>query len=467
MFTLNRFIVSIVLGASLFTPHDALASVPLVECDPLPGLIPNVWQGEGVVPGADDRWDNNANWSLGIAPPLTTNPYVCIPAGGTPLIGQAEVAPLVALDVADGGALTVDRGGQLVLLGGLLTPSTISGRLDLLGATLSGPGRVNVSGTLAAHNLGPSDPATITGTTGHMVVGDAGVVDVSGGRVNLGGQYQLSVRGLLRVHDGGFVAADHGTMLELLPHSGTGAGTGTLRLEDDGDYLEGGNPLGIAPLGTVVNRGLIVKSGGTGTSLVTGTYSQPDPGAVTVDSGALLLPSGSATAATVDGGAAYGSGQCLVPAQADCEAQTFGADTQNVQLRVPGADTSGASVTVQELTSTSSAADIGFPVLAHADGLSATPAAPAILSFRYDERLLDGRGWTSVDMFRRADGTSTYVELQPCLADGSPPTGQQACVDRRGLPESSRNVVDAEGPGSAPDVIMVVRTVGTSRWVAR
>jgi hypothetical protein len=39
-------------------------------------------------------------------------------------------------------------------------------------------------------------------------------------------------------------------------------------------------------------------------------------------------------------------------------------------------------------------------------------------------------------------------------------------VDRRGLPDSSRNVYD-NGPGSAPDVIMVVRTLDTSRWVVR
>ena len=158
------------------------------------------------------------------------------------------------------------------------------------------------------------------------------------------------VHGLLRVHDDGFLAADHGTRLELLPHSGPTAGTGTLRFEDDGDYLEGRNDFGIAELGTVVNQGLIIKSGGTGTSLVTGTYSQPAPGAVTVGSGTLLLPSGSSTPATVGGGAGYGSGRCLVPGQPGCQAQTFDADRQNVQFQVPTEDTTGASVVIQELT---------------------------------------------------------------------------------------------------------------------
>ena len=491
MSTIARFVVAILLGVALLTPGPSPA-LPLLGCEVLPGLTPNIWQGLGVEPGADAQWENDANWSLGIAPPRLLNPYVCIPAGGVPVITAGQEAQLVALDVATNGELRIERGGKLFLYGTALTPSTIRGRVDLLGATLGGPGRINVSGTLNVRSLGPSDPATITtrecaffpgpyrpgeepctpglpiiGAKGQIVVNDEGVVDVAGGRLNLGDQFQLRVHGLLRVHDEGFVAADHGTRLELLPHTGATAGSGTLRFEDDGDYLEGRNDFGIAGLGSVVNQGQIVKSGGAGTTLVTGAYSQPGPGAVRVDTGTLLLPSGSATPATVGAGAAYGSGRCLVAGEPGCQAQTSDVDRQNVQFQVPAEDATGASVLIRELSTTSSAADIGFPVEAHADNLSATGAAPAILSLRYDERLLGGRGWSSVNVFRRADGSTTYVALQPCLADGAPPSGDQACVDRRGLPGSSRDLVDAEGPGNAPDVIMVVRAFGTSRWVAR
>ena len=299
------------------------------------------------------------------------------------------------------------------------------------------------------------------------MVDDDGVVDVSGGQVNLGDQYQLLVHGLLLVHDGGSIAADHGTRLELRPHTGLTAGTGTLRFEGDGSYLEGNNDFGIAQLSTVVNQGQISKSGGTGTSLVTGAYSQPSPGAVTVASGNLLLPSGSATPARVSAGAGYGTGRCLVPRQPGCQAQTFNLDRQSVEFQVPSTDTSGASVIVQELTTASSPEDIGFPVEAHATGLSATLSDPAILSLRYDERVLGGRGWSSVDVFHQATGTTSYVRLRACLANGNPPSGQVTCVDRRGLAGSSRNVFDDEGPGNAPDVIMVVRTLTTSRWVGR
>ena len=233
------------------------------------------------------------------------------------MIGAGQEAQLVALDVAADAQLTVDAGGKLFLYGGALTPSTIRGRVEVIGATIGGPGRVDVSGALHLRSLGPSGPANITtrecalfagpyrlgeepcvpglpiiGATGRIVVDDEGVVDVSGGRVNLADEFEITVHGLLRVHDDGFLAADHGTRLELLPHSAATPGTGTLRFEDDGDYVEGSNDSGIAELGTVVNQGLIIKSGGNGTSLLTGTYSQPAPGAVTVGSGTLLLPSG-------------------------------------------------------------------------------------------------------------------------------------------------------------------------------
>ena len=493
MLTLARFVAAILLGTSIVVPGGASAGVPLLGfCDPLPGLTLNVWQGLGVTPGADNRWENDDNWSLGIAPVRLEDPYVCIPAGGWPVIRAGEEAQLAALDVAANGVLEVDPGGELFLYGPQLTPSTIRGRVEVSGAAFGGPARVDVLGTLILRSLDPSAPATITtrecaylpgpyrpgeepcvpgipilGEKGQIVVGDEGVVDVSGGKVILGDQYQLSVHGLLRVHDNGLLAADHGTRLDLLSPTVSSSGIGTLRFEDDGDYLEGNNFFGIAALGTVVNQGRIVKAGGAGTSIVTGAYSQPAPGAVTVSRGALLLPSGSSTPAMVGGGGAFGSGRCLLPGQSGCEEQTFDLDRQNVQFRVPTTDSSGASVLVQELTTTSSAADIGFPVEAHATGLSTAAADPAILSLRYDERLLGGRGWTSVNVFRRADGTTTYVELQPCLPNGHPGTGQVACVDRRGLAGSSRNVVDAEGPGDSPDVIMVIRTTKTSRWVAR
>src|SRR3954453_2250621 len=227
MLTFARLVVALLLGTSLMVPIGASAEVPLLGCDPLSGLVPDVWQGMGVTPGADDDWENNANWSLGIAPVRLSNPYVCIPAGGLPVIRQGEDAQLVALDVATDGKLRVDPGGRLFLYGPQLTPSTIRGRLEVSGGALGGPGRVNVPGTLLLQGGGTGGPATLTtrecayspgpyrlgeepcipgvpilGAKGQIAVDDSGVVDVSGGKVIVGDQYQLQVHGLLRVHDG-------------------------------------------------------------------------------------------------------------------------------------------------------------------------------------------------------------------------------------------------------------------------
>ena len=95
-------LLALVMGASFPAAGTALspagtpasgsqggaALLPSV-CDVLAGLTPDVWQGAGITPGADDQWDNDANWSLGIAPVHLSNPYVCIPAGGLPVTGAA------------------------------------------------------------------------------------------------------------------------------------------------------------------------------------------------------------------------------------------------------------------------------------------------------------------------------------------------------------------------------------------
>ena len=488
--TLPKLLLALMFGCATLVSVSSPAATVGPHCGALPGLTPNVWQGLGIGPGATDEWETAGNWSFGVAPSASADPYVCIPTGGVPRIRAGEEAQLVVLDVATGATLEVDTGGKLFLYGDQATrPSTIRGRLEVSGSTLGGPARTDVLGRLVLRNLAgaatlttrecayllgpyrsgeePCVPGTpIAGDTGLLVVADQGVVDVEGGGVNFGDQFQMIVHGLLRVRDGGYLAADHGTRLELRPRTGAGAGTGTLRFEDDGDYLEGKNDFGIPSLGAVVNQGQIVKNGGTGTTLVTGTYSQPAPGGVTVSSGTLLLPSGATKAAKVGAGDGYGSGRCELPVPG-CQAKTFVDDRQNVRFKVPTIDTSGAAVVVRELSAKDSPADIGYPVEAHAVGLKASAAKPAVLTLSYDERLLGDKSWQSVRILRKADGSSRFATVRACQGNGRPPAGQVACVDRRGLAGSSRDVVDTEGPDGSPDVVMVVRTTQTSRWVAR
>jgi hypothetical protein len=196
---------------------------------------------------------------------------------------------------------------------------------------------------------------------------------------------------------------------------------------------------------------------------VSASYSQPSPGKVTVLTGTLLLPTGPATAAQVGRGVTYGIGRCVVSQSTSCATTTTPSFQQSGQLRVPRRDGSGARVVVRQLTNRA-AADLGYPYVVHATGLDATAGKPAIITLRFDASVLNGKRWPKVRILRKAGASVPYRVVRACLGTGRPPAGEVACVDRRGLAVSSRNVANTSG---APDVIMVVRTRKTSRWVAR
>jgi hypothetical protein len=459
----------------------------------------NVWQGLGVGPGTTDAWEDPGNWSTGMPP---TGPGadhdVCVPDGGVPRIAAGEEEHLTTLDVQSGATVTVDVGGKLFLYGnqGAGEDSVVrsGGRLEVVGGTFGGISRLHVLGTMTVENAGPGAAATVltrdcayddtpgpaypgeepctsptptpvSGPTGIVEVADGGAVVVAGGGVNIGDQFAFLVRGLLRVRAGAYIAADHGTRLELRPHESAAPGTGTLRFEGDGGYLEGliTEDTGISTLSTLVNQGLITKTGGDGRTVVSADYAQPDPGRVSVASGTLLLPDGSSTPAYVGGGVTYGTGRCAEARSPDCVPTTDAGFVQSAQLRVPPRDRSGADVVVRRLPRPSTAEDLGRPFEVHATALAASARRPAIITMRFDASILDGRRWPSVRVYHKS-GTSPYRLVGACTDMGRPPGGATACVDRRGLAGSSRNLPNSSG---APDVLMVIRTISTSRWVGR
>lgn len=485
-------------------PAGATATPALPAYCELAGTV-NRWQGLGVGPGTTAEWENDANWSTGDSP-VTGVKDVCIPDGGQPRIEAGEESHLHTLDIETGARLTVAQGGKLFLFGSQAAneDSVVrsGGHLDVIGATFGGIAKLHVLGTMVVKNNGegaastllvrdcaydpdtpgPSypgeevctDPATpVSGAKGLVEVADTGVLDVQGAGDNqlrgnnLGDQFQLIVRGLLRVRAGTFLAADHGTRLELRPHLTAAAGTGTLRFEGTGGYLEGKifSDTGIHSLSTLVNQGRIVKTAasGSGRVLVTAAYSQPAPGGVSVLAGSLLLPTGSVTPAYADAGVTYGTGRCFTPLQPTCTNTTTSTFPQSAQLRVPPADASGASVVVRKLATKSSTADLGRPFEVHATGLAATAGAPAVISMRFDATVLNGKRAGTVKIYRKS-GTAPYRLVRACTSTGRPQAGEVACVDRRGLAGSSRNVANTSG---APDVIMVIRTTRTSRWSGR
>lgn len=478
-------VVPLLLVLPFLTGTHAAEAMPTSALPTFCQLAPdaNEWVGLGVTPGATDQWEDGANWSTGTSP-ATGDRDVCIPSGGQPRIRGGEEEHLRTLDLK--GTLTVDPGGKLFLYGSRAADrdSVVrsSGRLDVIGATLGGISKLHVLGTLMLRNNGPEEastllvrdcsydstpgpgypgeegcttpPTPVSGPKGFVEVAENGLLDVQGGGVNLGDQFQVRVRGLLRVQAGAYIAADHGTRLEL-------AG-GTMRFEGDGGYLEGKieADTGIEAMSTLVNAGRITKSGGTGRALVSAAYSQPSPGKVSVRAGELLLPNGPVTPAFVGGGVTYGTGRCVDPNSTTCELTTNRRFRQSAQLQVPAADTTGADVVVNKLPTKSSSADLGLPFVLHAKGLDAT-SDPAVITMRFDATVLRGKSAANVDIFRKS-GTAPYRRVRTCTGGGSPPAGEVACVDR--TPSASRDVSNASG---APDVIMVIRTVDTSRWVGR
>ncbi|MEO7061092.1 MAG: hypothetical protein ABI083_15325 [Lapillicoccus sp.] len=451
------------------------------------GLTTNTWTGAG----GDGLWVTPGNWSLGRSPDNsdTSSGYVCIDAGRTVTLQAGESAYLQAVDVQSGTTLVLATGSFLLVFGDQATrPSTLrSGSVTQLKGTFGGTGRIDLEGQLswmsatngastittrrcALSEVGNTvDPpcgcpvevgcdatASPGSTPGLLVVDDAAVLQVSALGVNLFDQYRILVRGLLALSNNAYVAADRGTSLELAPR--TGAGVGTLLFESDGGWLEGRTRNGLTTLTALKNGGLIRKSGGTGNTVVEVTYTQVGAGAVQVDSGTLSLPPTVTSMARVASGGSYGFGKCAA-STFGCAPVADAADPQTATVTVPGADANGSKLAVV-LDASGPAGTLGRPVHVSATGLAATPNAPAVLKLRYNASLFPGRTWDQLVIQRKPDGAGAYVTVPSCLASGRPPTGSAACVDRRGLAASSRRLADG-------DALIVIRTTGFSRWVAR
>jgi hypothetical protein len=305
----------------------------------------------------------------------------------------------------------------------------------------------------------------VTGPHGLLSVEPTGTLRINGGGLgllNLGGvnlkdQYQIQVSGAMELAHKGFVSADYGTATRLLPGAGGG---GRFVIENDGGYYIGSQFFDLPTPSTFTNDGLVLKSEGSGTSAIAATYTAPT-GDVTVNAGKVVLPDGPATSSAVGAGFAIGSGLCPLGFLAlDCEPPTTSTDVQITTVRLSLLDLGGATVAFHELGQLANPNDVAPPVQIDTTGLQATPLSPAILSLQYDASILDGQHVADLTIFRQ-EGTEPYTQVPDCLVLGQPPPGETACVDRRGIiGVSSRDLPDG-------DALMIVRTQGTSRWVAR
>jgi hypothetical protein len=397
------------------------------------------------------------------------------------------VRKVLALHLGPDAHLFVTGGSQLLVRGNpgrMVSTIDHGAELSVQGSTFGGEGKVKLGGTLVWHSnsdgpmatfatrpcaVAAADPGTsartapckgpdgghLDGSRGLLVVKHSGKLAIDGSGVALTDGYQILDRGTVAVTGEGYIVADYGTTAELKG--------GEFRFENDGGYYEGEARFGETRLSKFVNDGLLVKAPpGDGVSAVNADYRQSG-GEIDIESGTLRVSSGTPVAAKVGPGSSYGSGECRhVGGTFGCRPRTDATDVQNAELRVPVIDRDGAKVTVSELDRDPAVFSLGVPVEVHADELDATKKHPALLTFRYDDALLaPGQTWQYIRIYRNSDGPGGYRKVHACDDDtGRPPPGEQACVDRRGIPGvSSRD--------KAGDVLMVVRATGTSRWIAR
>jgi hypothetical protein len=388
-----------------------------------------------------------------VVPGLATQDYACIPAGSAVVVDQAT--PRIDLEILELGrdaTLSLQPGTAMFVWGDQATVRSITKRgslIDLDGATLGGPGRLHVIGELDVHPSSTGRRAvlatsphrtTYAGAPGILEIGDEGLLDISGTRdLRLSARYLVDVHGKARLRGQASILADFGTTFMLQRHY-FGPGVGKLVVLNDGDFAVGRKARSKVPP-TFVNRGRIAKRG-PGLTNIQGRYFG-GRGKVSGDGGghpfAVLIP------------------PSFVQNTASSGNKTSAKDPQVASLLMPVTDPDGAKATINPLDGLAVGGAVGVPMKVHATGLEANVADPAVVELRYDTTLFGGTGPAAdpatLDV-GHADGPGDpYTDIPSCEGRGLP-LGAFACVDRL----ASR--VDAN------TLVMVVRTIDTSRWVA-
>ena len=273
-------LVAFLLGPATFAavPVSSGASAP-PECRwGARGLVENRWLG------GTGSWSDVTKWSRGVVPGRAARDYACIPQGSDVVVDTlTSRIDLDVLELGRGSSLTLQPGTALYVWGDQDQVRSITKRdsvIEVDGATLGGGGRLHVIGTVNIHRSSTGGEATLTtrpevssysGPAGILEIGDEGTLDVRGsGSVRLATEYIVDVHGRARLRDDAGLVADHGTTFLLKKHY-YGGGVGRLVLLNDHGFAEG-DASGIEELATFVNRGRIVKRESNGTSRIEARY---------------------------------------------------------------------------------------------------------------------------------------------------------------------------------------------------
>ncbi len=395
----------------------------------------------------------------------THNTYVCIPANSTVNIdaNTTRFPFLQAIWVGAGSTVNIRPGAGLFVqsenasVASFFAPGTT---LNVTAGSLGGRGTLKSQGQMVIRSPLTGGGASTLSTKvdnnetaagiGGLIVGNSGTMTLPERGVGLRYGYDLTIEGTVRLaRDGaatapgdGFLAAAWGTRTEIAP-------TGTLDIAADGGYYQGSQPVGVTQLGDLVNNGSLVKSAGSGISVIDADYQ--GTGSVTVLSGTLALPDGSVGArprsdvapsasstprtANVAAGRSFATGRCadpiVDPRTGTCVVASGPGDPVSVRYT---SSTNGLAtgVVLQE--------DDPGGVVYHgvsgnvirvgATSDAATAGAPTRLTFTYASSQVGGATIEQLDMLQAPAATNVWRKVPNCSAAGVVPPGVDTCLDR-------------------------------------
>ncbi len=431
--------------------------------------------------GDGTSWSDPDNWSGDVAPGTgdLADAYVCIPDDAEVEMAAGDIATVQALDTGIFSSLVIGAGAGLFVHGDTATrSSTIRGYLELGGA-LGGPGRIDFSGLMIVGDFSDggilptgsvfaSDPCSVFEDVPPPACSSAEGILVNDASMNAYGGFDLRDGYDLVIH-GALVPGQVGIGMSpgsrLVLKALDADRRGQVNIHGNADFYQIGAG---SPRPVFVNEGILRKWRGGGSATDQGvtviTTAYQGAGEVWVEEqDKVIIADGSTRAAQVTAGSQLGSGPCRLVG-IDCRFTTLRqrGKRQSAVLEAPATqpDDQRALVRVRPRPDLWRPGHLGSPYLVHADRLDATAVTPAIIELRYDGSLLRGDTWRDVQIFRQRARGEPWRRIRACRADGTPRGTAHACVDRRDLPTSSRQVW-----GSGGDAVLVVRTTVTSRWV--
>jgi hypothetical protein len=480
------------LGALLslpVPPASAADAAPAMavdaSCTAVDGLRLNRWVGRSE-PGRHARWDNDRNWSLGTYPGArSTDQVVCIRSAARIVIERRTHLEVHVAAFDLGG--TPDGPGDLVLRPSnslfaeapaerAVSRVAAGSRLKLKGATLGGPGLIDVAGllTLDAKSAdrrnvvttrpcgaspAPTRRSCLDAPESHgtITVGDGGQLRVNRGRTTVTDGFEVVVEGGLLVMRGrdGRVTADGGTRLTLRDGA-AGEPAPALSFLNNGGWYAGTDALGLGATRVHIDGALVAKHRGTGTSSIQGSVSRSGDVRADVQTGQLAIagvdPRDIPT--VLEPRSSYSTGSC--PPELDvngCTPASAPSDPQIASVSLPGSAEPGLVTITEEDPGPTVPSALGDATVIRGYRPEVSRRHPLLLELRYDASIVGAA--TPADSDVAVARRRTYRDLEDCRS-GVVPKGEGACVDRR----AGRSRVEPDG-----DLVMVVRTRHFSRYV--